>query len=304
MSGGSSSGSAVAVALGMVDLGLVTDTAGSGRVPAAFQGIVGVKPTRGLVSTRGVVPACRSFDCVSLLARDLDLADFAAQVIAGQDPRDPSTRRSPPGIACAAPSRPRVAVATEGQLALLSDEARAALSECYERVRSEARAELTPIDIAPFLAAGELLYGGAFVAERYAAVGEFIEAHPGAVDPHVADIILSGAAISADGYRREVERLECCKRQAQDALQGCDALLLPTVPFQPTIEEVGVAPIEVNSRLGTYSTFCNLLDLCAIALPAGAADGGCFGITLFAAAFHDAALADLGRRLERPVASQ
>jgi allophanate hydrolase len=287
VAGGSSAGSAMAVALGQVDLGLGTDTAGSGRIPAAFQGIVGLKPTRGLIPTTGVVPACRSFDCVSLFARTVAEAEAGLEAVAGPWPPD-----APLG----APPTPRIAIASPERLELLSAEARAALGVAIERLRA-AGAEVAEIELGPFLSAGALLYAGAFVAERYAAVGAFIAEHPDAVDPYVAEIILGGGSISAERYVADCERLEQYRQAAFDELQGFDALLLPTAPFQPTIAEVAESPLELNRQLGTYTSFANLLDLCAISVPAGEADAGCFGVSLYAPPFREAVLADLAGRL-------
>jgi allophanate hydrolase len=297
VAGGSSSGSAVAVALGICDLALGTDTAGSGRVPAAFQGIVGAKPTRGIVSVRGVVPACRSFDCVSVFARRVGLARTAVEIISGHDPDDPLSRTAPPGMPSAAPYAARIAVAAPAQLGSLSGDARAAYLALLARLRM-AGAETVEIDLEPFLAAGALLYGGAFVGERYAAVGAFVAANREAVDPVVAEIILGAAGVSAAQYVADVERLDALRAQTARTLDAFDALLLPTVPFQPTLADVEADPVGCNQRLGRFTTFANLLDLCAYAVPAGTADGGQFGVTLLAPAFHDQLVADLAQRVE------
>jgi allophanate hydrolase len=295
VSGGSSSGSAVAVALDLVDLSLGTDTAGSGRVPAAFQGIVGLKPTRGLVSVRGVVPACRSFDCVSVLARDVVDAERALAAIAAPDPADPLSRAFPPDAPQAAPPNPRIATARPEQLEHLSPAFADAFAATRDRF-AELGAELVEIDLTALLDAGALLYGGAFVAERYAAVGEFIAAHRDEVDPSVAEIILAAGHIGAAHYLADLERLGQLRLRARAALTDSDALLLPTAPFQPTIGAVAASPVELNRTLGSYTTFCNMLDMCAVAVPAGSADGGCFGVTLLAPAFHDRVAVDLALR--------
>jgi allophanate hydrolase len=296
VAGGSSSGSAVAVALGMVDLALGTDTAGSGRVPAAFGGIVGFKPTRGLVSNRGVVPACRSFDCVSVLARSVAEAETAVELISAFDPGDPLSREPPGGAALRpAPARPRIGVAKPEQLTHLSPAFAEAYCQAQQRV-AKTGAELHAIDLAPFLEAGELLYGGAFVAERYAAVGEFIAAHPEDVDPAVKQIILAARDTRAHDYVADRTRLDQLRLTADKILGEYDALLLPTAPFQPTLEQVTADPIELGRALGTFTSFANLLDLTAVAVPAGTADGGQFGVTLLAPAFHDATVATLARR--------
>ena len=297
VAGGSSSGSAVAVALGIADVALGTDTAGSGRVPAAFQGIVGMKPTRGVVSTRGVVPACRSFDCVSVFAATAAHATSVLRVMANVTHALDSAARAWPGDApLGAPPRPSVAVPSPDLLAELSAEARAAFTAAVDRCAAIG-AEIIEADIEPLVAAGSLLYGGAFVAERYAAVGRFIAAHPCDVDPTVAQIITAGAAITAADYVADAERLDSVRVLARQILHGRDALLLPTAPFQPTLDGVAADPIGVNARLGRFTTFCNLLDMCAVAVPAGTADDGHFGVSLLAPAFHDWVLADLASRM-------
>jgi allophanate hydrolase len=296
ISGGSSSGSAVAVALGHVDLALGTDTAGSGRVPAAFQGIVGLKPTRGLVPMLGVVPACRTLDCVTVFARDLVDAEQALAAMAGAHSADPLSRERPADAPLAAPPAPRVAVPDAAGLPGLSEAARAAFAAAAARLAA-AGAELLPLDPAPYLAAGELLYGGAFVAERYAAVGAFVDAHRDAVDPVVGAIVAAAGSATAARVAADVERRDELALAARAALADADALLLPTVSHQPTIAQVAANPIAENTRLGVYTNCANLLDLCAVAVPAGEADGGCFGVTVMAPAFADAVAADIARLL-------
>jgi allophanate hydrolase len=277
VAGGSSSGSAVAVALGIADLALGTDTAGSGRVPAAFGGIVGIKPTIGLVPTEGVVPACRSFDCVSVLAPDLGSAKAALAAMAGGAGRE---------------AKPSV-VAVPRELPGLSPAGRRAFAAAAARLD----AEIVEVDLGPFLAAGRLLYDGAFVAERYDAVGAFVAAHADACDPTVAGIVLAAGEVGAAALAADAARLEGLRRAAETELAGADALLVPTVASQPTIAEVGADPVGVNARLGTYTNFCNLLDLCAVAMPAGEADGGQFGVTVMARAGADRVAAGVARML-------
>ena len=284
--GGSSSGSAAAVASGEADLALGTDTAGSGRVPAAFQGVIGIKPTVGLIPTDGVVPACRSFDCVSIFTTTVRLGEIALGVLA-----DPPRLDSP----LAAPPAPVIGFAQRSQLPDLSGAGLAAYDAAREQLAALG-ATFAPVDLEPFLAAGSLLYGGAFVAERYAAVGGFIAAHRADVDPVVAEIVLAAASIGAPEYVADCARLDGWRRVCTRALAGIDALLLPTAPFQPSLAEVAADPVGVNARLGRYTTFANLLGLCAWALPAGEADGGRFGVSLLAAAGRDLAVADLARR--------
>ena len=302
VSGGSSSGSAVAVAVGVADIALGTDTAGSGRVPAAFQGIIGVKPTRGLITNTGVVPACRTFDCVSVFARDLVTGETALWEMADPDPTAPApgarVRPWPPTAPLSAPPRPRIAVPAPAEIAQLSPAARDAFSAAVARLVASG-AEIREIDLAPFLAAGRLLYRGAFVAERYAAVGAFVDAHPQQVDPTVRQIIAAAGGIAATRLLDDGTELEALRLAAESELGDADALLLPTVPRQPTIAEVAADPLGVNDELGRFTSFANLLDLCAIAVPAGQADGGHFGVTLLGSAFSDRAIADLAARLLR-----
>jgi allophanate hydrolase len=288
ISGGSSSGSGLAVAKGEVCFALGTDTAGSGRVPAAFNGIVGIKPTRGLVSTAGVLPACRSLDCVSVFSPDVETGARVLEVLAGVDERDPYSRsghQQCDGFAC-----PKIGIPGEHQMQFFGDEAAAA---CWRRAVLQARgAELTEIDLTPFQRAGELLYSGPFVAERYASVGSFVASRPESdLDPTVRNIILGAAKYSAvDAFRAE-HQLQDLRCTVNKIFENIDALLLPTAPAIYRIEEIRRDPIQLNSRLGTYTNFTNLLDLCAIAVPAGLRDDGLpFGVTLMAPAFSDAKL--------------
>jgi allophanate hydrolase len=277
----------VAVALGLVDLALATDTAGSGRVPAALQGIVGIKGTRGLVPTVGVVPACRSLDCVTVLAPTLPVAEQAMALITGPDPADPTSRDWPADAPLGAPARPTIAVPGSDQLHDLDPAWLAAFERTAARLEA-AGARLVPIDLESFLTAARLMYHGAFVAERYAAVGEFVSSHRESVDPTVGAIIEAAGAIPAHRLTADLERLDRLRLAATAALAEADALLLPTTTYHPTIAEVEAEPIEVNSRLGTYTNFCNLLDMCAIALPSGEfVDGDSFGVSVIGRAFAD-----------------
>ncbi|MGW5706313.1 allophanate hydrolase [Amycolatopsis japonica] len=284
VSGGSSSGSAVAVALGIVDLALGTDTAGSGRVPAAFNGIVGLKPTRGLLPTTGVVPACASIDCVTVFARTVDEATSAFACLS--EPRD-----------LPVPNRPfRIGVPSEvGPLQDGWAEAFAAAARSYR----DAGAELVPVDISPFLAAARLLYEGAFVAERYSAVGEFIDARPDAVDPAVRRIIGAAKDIPAHRLFGDLARLDGLSREASAVLSTVDCLLLPTTPEHPTIAEVEADPLGVNARLGRFTNSTNLLGLSSLAVPGGTVGGLPFGVMLVGPAYADRILADVARSVPR-----
>ena len=294
LSGGSSSGSALAVAHGLVSFALGTDTAGSGRVPAAFNNLVGVKPTRGLVSTRGVVPACRSLDCVSVFAGTVADGYRILDVIAGFDAADAYSREAP-GTA-----RTVTRLGVPDSLEFFGDEAYArAFAHAVERAEALG-ARIVRCDLEPFLEAARLLYGGPWVAERYAAVGEFIEAHASEVHPVVRDIVLGGRSVSAvDAFRGEY-RLKELQRAAETAFAEMDALLLPTAPLHPTVEATLADPFELNAKVGRYTNFVNLLDLAALAVPAGFTEQGLpFGVTLLGPAFSDRALAELGDRLHR-----
>lgn len=300
ISGGSSSGSAVAVALGFAHIAIGTDTAGSGRVPAGLQGLVGIKPTIGVVSTDGVVPACASYDCVTIFAADLATAQAAmAAMSAGA-----SQRVWPADVPLAAPPAPRVAVPAE--LPELDADWRVAFDAAVHRAQA-AGFETVPIAMDAFFAAADLLYNGALVAERWDAAGGFVAgAVPDAgLDPTVASIIIAAGGYSAADLLRDRRRVEELRREALAQLTGCDALLVPTAPAHPCIAEVVADPIAVNTRMGRYTNFCNLFDMCAIAIPAGTvADGAQFGITLLAPTFHDAVVADLaGRFLGEPPAA-
>lgn len=294
ISGGSSSGSAVAAALGIVDFSLGTDTAGSGRVPAAFHGLFGVKPTKGWVPAAGVVPACRTQDVVTVMAADLELAELAVTVMAGPDSRDPLSRVAPEPAPRLAGRAARVGVPAAGQLGELAPGWQEAFGLNAARW-ADAGAELVEIDIQPFLDAALMLYDGAFVAERYAAVGGFVDAHRDDVDPVVAAIISKASAIPAFRLYQDLERLEGYQAVADRVFADLDALLLPTTVEHPTLAAVAADPIGVNSRLGRFTNFANLLDLAALAVPAGAVDGLPFGVQLVGPAFSDARLADIVR---------
>lgn len=297
VSGGSSSGSAVAVARGLVSFALGTDTAGSGRVPAAFNGIAGYKPTRGLLSTAGVVPACRSLDCVSVFARDVADARHVAAVAEGADPREPLSRARTPAAAAvlAVPSlAPRLAVPRADALApLLEAPAATAWEQTLERAR-EAGTTLVEVDVAPLLEAGALLYEGPWLAERHAAFGAWLRDDVAGVDPAVRAVVAAGARFSAGDAFAAQTRLAALRAAAQPIWAAADALLLPTAPRHPTHAAVAADPIAVNAAVGTFTTFANLLDLCAVAVPSGVRpDGLPFGVQLLAPAFADRLLLDL-----------
>jgi allophanate hydrolase len=287
ISGGSSSGSAVAVASGIVDFALGTDTAGSGRVPAAFNGIVGIKPSRGLVSTRGVVPACRSLDCVTVMARTVGAARLAFDVMAAYDATDPYARRLQPAASALGP--PVIGVpSTHLGLDPAHD---VAWKQAVERVHDIGA--VVHVDIEPLLEAATLLYAGPWLAERWLAFGDRLDEDP-AVDPTVRAIVRRGAEISAADAFAGFDRLAVLARAAEPLWSRLDALLLPVTPTHPTIAEVAADPVGVNTTLGRFTNMANLLDLCAVAVPGPVrSDGLPFGVQLLAPAGHDAALLDL-----------
>jgi allophanate hydrolase len=301
ISGGSSSGPAVAVALGIVDLAVGTDTAGSGRVPAALNGIVGVKPTRGLIPTTGVVPACASLDCVTTFARDLGLARRAAELMSGPDPDDPLSRTTDSYLS--APARPRIAVPTPAHLEDMAEGWSEAFARAVERFETVG-AEIVEVDISPLIEAAALLYEGAFVAERYAAMGAHIEQHAdligGDLDPVVASTILAAKAKTAADWASDSARLATLGAAARKALEASDALLTPTTTWHPTTAEVAADPIGANAKLGRFTNFANLLDFAALAVPAGFVAGLPYGVMLSGPAFSDRVLADLAARFANP----
>ncbi|MEU5307343.1 allophanate hydrolase [Streptomyces sp. NPDC021562] len=295
ISGGSSSGSAVAVALGIVDFALGTDTAGSGRIPAAFNGIVGLKPTRGLVPTAGVVPACASLDCVTVFARTLAEAEQAL----GHAARPPE--RPLPLPPQRTPGPWRIAVPPLEQLGELDEGWAAAYEAAADRLTA-AGASVRPLDLAPFTEAAAMLYEGAFVAERYTAVGAFVDKSISSggegLDPTVAGIITRARDIPAHRLFADQERLADLRARALAELADADALLLPTAPGHPTLAEVAADPLGANARLGRFTNSTNLFDLAAVAVPAGEVNGLPFGVMLIGPAFTDDRLAAIARALE------
>ena len=296
VSGGSSSGSAVAVAAGLASFALGTDTAGSGRVPAAFNNIVGLKPTRGLVSARGVMPACRTLDCVSVFAGSVVDATMVLEIVGKFDAQDAFARpAAPPPAFDGAAFRFGVPKTLPVRFA----------SADGERLYEEAIARLASLggrpvrfDLAPFLRAGALLYQGPFVAERLAALRARGFESWERMDPVVAAIIRGAASLDAAAAFDGLYGLAACAREAAACWSAFDVMLLPTVSRHPTLAEVAADPVGTNAALGTYTTFANLLDLCAVSIPAGMQqDGLPFGVTLLAPAFADAPLGALATRM-------
>jgi allophanate hydrolase len=295
--GGSSSGSGVAVAAGLVPIALGTDTAGSGRIPAALNNIVGLKPTLGLVSTRGVVPACRSLDCVSVFALTVEEAWRVLEVIAGYDPDDSYSRPKP-----SEPRRPRrakivIGMALPGSRHFGGDAMAAAAYEAAIEDAFRIGADIKPVDMTPLFKTAALLYGP-WVAERYQAIRSFIETSPDALLPVTRSIIGKAQSFSAADLFGAQYQLSALKRDAEPIWRDIDALMVPTMPRRRTLADLETDPIGPNAELGTYTNFVNLLDLCALAVPGRfRADGVPAGITLIAPAGQDAMLAAIGARL-------
>lgn len=291
VSGGSSAGSAVAVALGVVPFALGTDTAGSGRVPAAFNGLVGVKPSRGLVSTRGVLPACPSLDCVTTLTRTVTDARAVLDALIGYDPEDPCSRPLPALLPSGVARRMRVIAVPDGPLDLDPEHEQAWTAALAHAAKV---AHVVRVAVSPFLAAARLLYESAFVAERLAAFGHLLG---DSADPTVRQIVLGARRFSAADVFAGMHELARLRAAAARVFVAADALLLPVTPGHPTLADVAADPVGANSRLGTFTNMANLLDLSAVAVPAGARpDGLPFGVQLLAPAFADRPLLDLAAR--------
>lgn len=294
--GGSSSGSAVAVGAGLVPLSLGTDTAGSGRVPAMLNNIVGLKPSLGMISTAGLVPACRTLDCISVFALTVDDAALALSVMAGPDQADPFSRDRPLGPLTQFPTNLRLGVPRSGQLIFFGDKtAEAAYGEALKRWTALG-AGLVEFDLEPFYETARLLYEGPWVAERYLVIKDLLASAPDSIHPVTREITAAGARLTAAETFSALYRLQGLCKIAERTFADIDALVLPTAPTAYTTPQVLANPIELNSRLGTYTNFVNLLDLCGLAVPASMrADGIPFGITLLAPAGRDALLASIGR---------
>jgi allophanate hydrolase len=296
VSGGSSSGSAVAVAAGCVAFSLGTDTAGSGRVPAGFNGLVGMKPSLGLVSKRGVVPACRTLDTISVFAHDVADAWRVMEQLAAPDALDGYSRHIPALGLPRGPLRVGVPDTLEFGGDLL---ARKAFATALDVLTTGLSIMPAPVDFEPLQQTSALLYDGPWVAERRAAVGAFFDTHRDAIDPVVAAVIAKADQYSAVDAFNGQYRLAELKRRVEALFQDIDVLIVPTTPTHPTIDAVRADPIGLNSKLGRYTNFVNLLDLCALAVPCVArADGLPAGITLIGPSGADHRLAVLGARIQ------
>lgn len=297
VSGGSSSGSAVATAAGLVAFALGTDTAGSGRVPAAFNQLIGLKPTKGRWSTAGLVPACRSLDCITVFSNDVADAALVDEVVAGFDPMDDYSRHEPQ-----APQTPiadlfRFAVPRPDQRQFFGDtESEALFNDALSRL-IEAGGEAVEVDITPLLDTAKLLYTGPWVAERTAAIEKLLKEKPAAIHPVVRSIIQGGQGVTGVETFKGLYALQAYARAAEALWRTADVLLLPTAPTIYSLREVMAEPYALNANLGLYTNFVNLLDMSAIAVPAGfRANGTGFGVTLVGPAFADRALLTLAAR--------
>jgi allophanate hydrolase len=301
VSGGSSSGSAVAVAAGVVAFALGTDTAGSGRVPAAINHLVGLKPTKGRWSAAGLAPACRSLDCISVFASTVADASLIDDLVAGFDPLDHYSRPAPP--ADAEPPASTAGVPRPDQLNFLGDrQFQRLFAEAVERLRGLG-VKIVEVDITPLLAAAQLLYAGPWVAERTAATEDLLLSNPAAIHPVVRGILEAGRRVTGVEAFQGQYALKAHERAAAALWRTVDVLLLPTIPTVYRIAEVLAEPLALNSALGLYTNFVNLLDMSAIALPAGFRDDGPgFGVTLMGPAFADKRLQALAGRFEATAA--
>lgn len=297
--GGSSSGSAVAVAHGLVAFALGTDTAGSGRVPAALNNIVGLKPSLGALSTRGVVPACQTLDAVSIFALTVGDAHSVYRAAAAYDPGDPWSRRVPAGPLGAAPPSPRVGIPSPASRRFFGDTVQAAAFEASSASLAAEGAELVEIDFAPFQAVADMLYQGAWLAERHAVIERMLTQNPGAVHPVIRQIVMPAAQLSATDAFRGFYRLAELRRVIEPILAGVDLLCVPSIPTIYSLADLADDPIGPNARLGTYTNFVNLLGLCGLSVPTPPrGDGRPGSVTLLAEAGRDGLLASLGTRIE------
>ncbi len=302
--GGSSSGSAVATARQIVTFALGTDTAGSGRVPAALNGIVGLKPSLGALSTSGVVPACRTLDCISIFALNVADAWSVFDVAAFFDPTDPYSRERAVRVP-ASGNAPRIAIPSGGSIRFFGDDVqRQSFEKAVERVKATG-ASVVEVDFGPLYAVAEMLYEGAWVAERLAAISDFMVDHEEALHPVTRKIIGGARSLSAVDAFKGFYKLQALKRDAEALLGGVDMLCVPTMPTIYTRADLEADPIGPNSRFGTYTNFVNLLDMCGLAIPMDRrTDGKPFGITLLAPGGADRVLADFAAALlgEEPLA--
>lgn len=299
ISGGSSSGSAVAVALGYASFSLGTDTAGSGRVPAAFNNLIGVKATKGWISTHGVVPACRSLDCVSIFALNSTDAGGILEIAAQYDAQDEYSRqRQAHGFDFGCAEQFRFGIPKKSQLNFFGNTQAELLFQRSCTHLQQLGGIPVEIDFSAFLEAARLLYEGPWVAERYAAISKFFDSHRSVIHPVVSEIIAGAGRYSAADAYRGMYRLEALRKEAESVWASIDCLLTPTAGTIYRIDEMLSDPIRLNANLGYYTNFMNLLDCAAVAVPAGFQENGLpFGVTLAAPAHQDVALLNLAARM-------
>lgn len=296
--GGSSSGSATAVGAGIVDFSLGTDTAGSGRIPAGMNGIVGLKPSLGLFSATGMVPACRTLDTISIFAGTVALASRVAEIAAGYDEADAYSRELPSPARLTVIGPIQLGVPKVEQRKFFGDSVAEAAFAADLAAAQAAGAEIVELDFEPLHAVARLLYEGPWVAERYAATKPLIETSPEAFHPTTYKIISGARGLTAVSAFEAMYRLADLKRQTRAMIESVDALLVPTVPRVYTLADLEAEPVVYNSNLGTYTNFVNLLDLAAISVPVGQrSDGLPSSVTLISTAGRDGALAGLAERL-------
>lgn len=304
ISGGSSAGSATAVALGLSTFSLGSDTAGSGRVPAGFNNLIGVKPTIGLLSSAGMLPACRSLDCMSIFALTCDDAAAVLSIAEGVDDSDAYSRKNPFSNSQTFYGKRtgslKIAVISDDQLQFFgSSEYEDAYQRTMNGLRSDANVELIEIDYSPFNEAAQLLYSGPWVAERYLAFKDIVDNRPDIVHPLVLEIIEEGKDLKASGLFQAQYQLKALKRTALNSLVGADCLLTPTVGRVYSIEEILEDPKVLNSQLGYYTNFMNLFDMSAVAVPVGVTGSKMpFGITLSNRKFSDRSLLSIANLFE------
>jgi allophanate hydrolase len=301
--GGSSSGSAVAVAAGLVSFALGTDTAGSGRVPAGFNNLVGLKPTKGLFSTRGLVPACRTLDVISIFALTVEDAREASQVAAAFDAADPYSREAAaPSVLApqAAPAAFRFGVPQGAALEFFGDaQAKAVFADACARLKKLGGIEV-PFDFSALKETAALLYDGPWVAERYAAIESYMRDKPEALHPTTRAVIANATRFDAVATFKALYKLEALKRRAASLWREFDVIAVPTSGTIFTLDQLAAEPVRHNTELGYYTNFVNLLDMSALAVPAAMrADGLPSGITLIGPAFADGKLAALGAAFHR-----
>ncbi|CAN7411410.1 allophanate hydrolase [Bradyrhizobium sp. LjRoot220] len=299
VSGGSSSGSAVAVAAGHVTFALGTDTGGSGRIPAGFNDVVGIKPTVGLVSSRGLVPNCPTLDCVSIFCNSVQDGAAILDVIQGYDPEDPYSRPAPAASGVLAAGKFKFGRLMAKDLEFFGmPECGALYEQACDRF-STLGGTAVEIDFAPFAEAGEMMFAGPWVAERRASISALMEVDTDRLLDVTKTVLRTAGSYSAIDTFTAMHRLLRLRRQTQGLLAGVDALVVPTAPRPFLLDEMHGDPVTLNNRLGHYSYFANLLDLCAVAIPNGVLPNGIpMGVTLLAPAWSDRALIALARRLE------